>query len=76
MFPTQAENKTNVPDLITEIAALVQRLWNTSADGKISIDDVYVKSVISALPESWPSVTSTLEPQSQVTRVELKSVLR
>lgn len=49
---------------------------NVCPDGSVYVDDIYVSSLISALPETWTLVTAPLELQPTVTPSELKKVLR
>lgn len=76
MMTTRAENDDDVSKLIVTMDTLRQRLLNVSPDGTVSVDDLYVSSLISALPESWTSVTAPIELQATVSPSELKSVLR
>lgn len=72
----RAENDDDVLKLIGTMDVLRQRLMNVCPDGNVSVDDLFVSSLISALPESWTSVTAPLELQPSITPVELKKVLR
>lgn len=73
---TRAGSDDEVTKLIGTMDVIRQRLLNVCPDGNVSIDDLYVSSLISALPDSWTSVTSPLELQSHVSPGELKQVLR
>lgn len=72
----RADGDEDVARLITTMDATRQRLMNFSPEGTVSVDDIFVSSLISALPESWTSVTAPLELQASVTPSELKKVLR
>lgn len=76
MMSTKAENDEDVSKLITNTDTIQQHLLNIFPDGTVSVDDFYISSLISALPESWTSVTAPLELQLVVTPLELKRVLR
>lgn len=76
MMTTRAGSDDEVTKLIGTMDVIRQRLLNVCPDGNISINDLYVSSLISALPESWTSVTSPLELQAHVSPGELKRVLR
>lgn len=76
MMTTRAGSDEKVKKLIGTMDVIRQRLMNVCPEGNVSIDDLYVSSLISALPESWTSVTTPLELQSVVTAGELKKVLR
>lgn len=76
MMTTRANGDDDVSKLITSMDTVRQRLLNVCPEGNVSVDDIYVSSLISALPESWTSVTAPLELQAHVTPAELKKVLR
>lgn len=76
MMTTRTDNDEDVLKLIGTMDIIRQRLLNVFPDGLVSVDDLYVSSLISALPESWTSVTDPLELQLAVTPSELKKVLR
>lgn len=76
MMTTRANGDEDVSKLITNMDIIRQRLLNVCPEGTVSVDDIYVSSLISALPESWTSVTAPLELQAHVTPAELKKVLR
>lgn len=76
MMTTRATSDEDVSKLIGTMELIQQRLLNVCPDGKVSVDDIYVSSLIYALPEDWVSVTSPLELQAEVTPVEMKAVLR
>lgn len=65
----------DVSKFIVTMDTLRQRLLNFCADGTVSVNDLYISSLISALPDDWTSVTAPLELQATVTPMELKSVL-
>lgn len=76
MMTMRADGDEDVARLITTMDSTRQRLMNFSPEGTVSVDDIYVSSLISALPESWTSVTAPLEVQASVTPAELKKVFR
>lgn len=76
MMTARAEGDDDVLKLIGTMDVLRQKLMNVCPDGTVSVDDLFVSSLISALPESWTSVTAPLELQPSVTPTELKKVLR
>lgn len=76
MMTLRADGDDDVSRLITTMDTTRQRLLNVCPEGTVSVDDIYVSSLISALPNSWTSVTAPLELQSVVTPAELKKVLR
>lgn len=76
MMTAKAETDKDVSKLIGSMDTIRQRLSNVCPDGTVSVDNIYVTSLISALPKSWTSVTAPLELQPTVTPAELKSVLR
>lgn len=76
MMSARADGDDNVLKLIGTMDVLRQKLLNVCPEGTVSVDDLFVSSLISALPESWTSVTAPLELQATVTPTELKKVLR
>lgn len=76
MMTTRAGNDEEVSKLIGSMDFLWQLLLNVCPDGTVSVDDLYVSLLISALPESWTLVTTPLELQATFTPAELKNVLR
>lgn len=76
MMTTRADSDEDLAKLITTMDVLRQRLLNICNKGVVAIDNLFVLSLISALPESWTSVTAPLELQASITPSELKSVLR
>lgn len=76
MMTMRADGDDDVSWLITTMDSTRQRLMNVSPAGTVSVDDIYVSSLISTLPESWTSVTAPLELQASVTPAELTKVLR
>lgn len=76
MMTTRVNDDEDVSKLITTMDIIRQRLLNVFPEGTVSVNDIYVSSLISALPETWTSVTAPLELQADVTPAELKKVLR
>lgn len=76
LMTARAETDDEVLKLITLMDINRQRLLNVCPDGTVSVDNIFVSSLISALPDSWTSVTAPLELQAVVTPSELKSGLR
>lgn len=76
MMTLKANSDEDVSKLIGTMDAIRQRLLNICPDRTVSVDDIYISSLISALPEDWNSVTAPLELQAAITPVELKTVLR
>lgn len=76
MMTAQAESDDDVSKPISTMDTFRQRLLNVCPDGTMSIDDLYVSFLISALPETWTLVTAPLKLQSVVTPSQLKKVLR
>lgn len=76
MMTMKTDGGDDVSKLITTMDVVRQRLLNVCPEGNVLVDNIYVSSLISALPESWTSVTGPLELQAHITPHELKSVLR
>lgn len=76
MMTARVENDDEVIKLIGTMDTFRQRLLNVCPDGTVSVDDLYVSSLISSLPDSWTLVTAPLELQATITPAELKRVLR
>lgn len=76
MMTTRAENDEDVSKLIPTMDNIQQPLLNVCPEGTVLVDDLYVSSLISVLPDSWTLVTAPLELQSVVTPSELKKVLQ
>lgn len=75
MLTAHAEGDDDLLKLIGSMDVLCQRLMNVCPEGTVSAKNLYVSSLISAVPESWTSVTAPLELQPSVTPTELKKVL-
>lgn len=75
MMTTHADGDEDISKLITTMDGNRQRLLNVCPEGTVSVDKIFVSSLISALPESWTSVTAPLELQASVTPAKLKKVL-
>lgn len=75
MMAEQAVDTDDVGKLLGQMDNLRQKLRNICPDGNVTIDDVYISSVISALPDSWTAVTAPLELQKSVTVAQLNNVL-
>lgn len=75
MMTTHADGDEDISKLITTMDGNRQRLLNVCPEGTVSVDKIFVSSLISALPESWTLVTAPLELQASVTPAKLKKVL-
>lgn len=75
MMTTQAESDEDVSKVIGTMDVIWQRLLNVCPDGTVSVENLYVSSLMYALPESWTLVTAPLELQQQVTPAKIKKVL-
>lgn len=60
MMSARAEDDEDVLKLIGSMDIFRQRLLNVCPDGSVSVDDLYVSSLISALPDFSTSVTAPL----------------
>lgn len=76
MMSEQATDTKDVGRLLGRMDSLRQRLRNICPDGAVTIADVYISSIISALPELWSVVTNPLELQHTVTVAQLTNMLR
>lgn len=65
MMSEQATDTDDVSRLLGPMENLCNKLQNVCPEGTVTIDDVYISSVIAALPESWSAVTGPLELQLQ-----------
>lgn len=75
MMTQRATCDDDVSKLIITMDSLRQCLLNACPYGSVSVNDLYISSLISALPDEW-TVTAPLELQTVITPMELKSVLR
>lgn len=76
LMTAKADTDDDVSKLIGTMDVIRQRLLNVCPEGNVSVDDIFVSSLISALPDTWTSVTAPLELQATITPSELKRVLR
>lgn len=76
MMSEQAVDTKDVGKLLGRMDNLRNKLRNICPDGSVTINNVYISSVISALPEAWSSVTAPLELQHLFTVAQLNNVLR
>lgn len=66
LMAKEADSSDNIPSLILEIQSLGVKLKKLCKIGMISVEDIQVASLTSALPDSFAGVTSSFKQQEVV----------
>lgn len=76
MLLNTSEDVEDVLKMMLQLDTLRSKLTAICTQGNISIDDFYVASVISSLPEAWAGCTRHLESQTIISVTDIKNAVR